>query len=214
MSTLSFLTAVYNEEDEILDLLQSVAPYVDQVVVSDDGSTDRTVEIAEASGLVDVIVLSEHSASCEETRQRGFRFVTGDWLLFLDADERIDPQGMEILRKSIPDLERDGVTHVYFSQDEVIDNRLLQTFAKIKMARTDSIHFPTGIHDEVRCDGEPVNLEVRVLHRKTTEKQVMRERQYLEAYERKIAEGKMTRQRATEVSGWHHFVRSRDAQDT
>ena len=91
----------------------------------------------------------------------------------------------------------------------MIDNQLLRSFAKIKMARRDSIHLPVAIHDEITCDGPSTDLGIRVIHRKTSDKQRMREAEYLDAYEQKIAEGKMTRQRVTEVTGWHHFVKER-----
>jgi len=210
MGRLAFLTAVYNEEAEILDLLKSVRPYVDTVVVSDDGSGDSTVELAEMSGMADLVVTGPHLASCEETRIRGFQFITDTWILILDADERIDPAGMQKIRDSLDNLTLCGFTHVYFSQDEVIDSVLVRTFAKIKLARRDSLRLPTAIHDEIACVGPSTNLGVRVLHRKTSAKQVMREAEYLEAYERKIDEGKMTRQRVDEVTGWHHFVRERN----
>lgn len=52
----------YNEENNILDVLSKVKKYVNNVIVYDDGSTDRTAEIAESYG-VDVI---------RNTRNRGY----------------------------------------------------------------------------------------------------------------------------------------------
>lgn len=205
MASLAFLTAVYNEEAEIVDLLQSVRPYVDTIIVSDDGSEDNTVAIASDTGMVDVMVTGPHLASCEETRIRGFQFVQEDWVLILDADERIMWDDLEKIREFVDS--DPPYTHVYFAQDEVMDNTLVRTFAKIKLARRDAITLPVGIHDDITCTGEPTNIGVRVLHRKTSTKQVMREREYVQAYERKIEEGKMTRERAEQVKGWHYFVR-------
>lgn len=208
MATLAFLTAVYNERAEIEDLIDSVRPYVDAVVVSDDGSTDDTPLIALKTGKVDVLVLGPHLASCEEVRIRGFDRVNEDWILILDADERISAEGMQKIREFIDS--DPPQTHVYFSQKEYIGGQFLRDFAKIKLARFESLHLPTGIHDDIWCDGDPINIGVEVVHRKTWEKQVQREREYLDAYERKVAEGKMTPERAAQVSQWHYVVRSKD----
>jgi glycosyltransferase involved in cell wall biosynthesis len=207
MTTLAFLTAVYNEQDEIWDLLESVRPYVDTIVVSDDGSTDSTVDWAVNSGEVDVLVMGPHLASCEETRIRGFKRIVEDWVLILDADERIDPTGLQMIYDRIQHAAEEGFTHIYFAQDEYIDGQHMHTFSKIKAARTDSIHLPVGIHDDISCIGDSVNLGIRVIHRKTLNKQIQREHEYIEAYKRKIKEGKMTEQRAAEVTGWHYVVK-------
>jgi glycosyltransferase involved in cell wall biosynthesis len=207
MTTLAFLTAVYNEQDEIVDLLESVRPYVDTIIVSDDGSIDATVPLAVQSGLVDVLVMGPHLASCEETRIRGFDRVVEDWVLILDADERINPWGMKDLRAGIERAEAEGFTHIYFRQDEYIDGRQTHSFAKIKAAKRGWLHLPVGIHDDISCGGEPINLGITVLHRKSMRKQIQRETEYIQAYKRKIAEGKMTPQRAAEVTEWHYVVK-------
>ena len=207
MTTLAFLTAVYNEQDEIIDLLESVRPYVDTVIVSDDGSIDATIPLALQTGLVDVFVLGPHLASCEEIRIRGFNRITEDWVLILDADERIAPEGLKLVYEAIQRAEDEGFTHIYFAQDEFIDGQQTHSFAKIKAAKRNCLNLPIGIHDDISCTGNPVNIGVRVIHRKTMVKQIQREQEYIQAYKRKITEGKMTPQRAAEVTGWHYVVK-------
>lgn len=211
-ASLALLVAVYNEQEEILDLLQSVRPFVDTIIVSDDGSTDTTISRVVKSGLADVIVLGEHLASCEETRIRGFKRVIEDWVLILDADERIDAEGMqkivEFINTPVDNVgEENEITHVYFTQKEYIDGALMRDFAKIKLAKPFFLHLPSGIHDDISCSGEPTNIGVEVVHRKSWSKQIMRETEYLAAYQRKIKEGKMTPERAAQVSGWHYVVK-------
>lgn len=209
MHTLAFLTAVYNERDEIRDLLQSVRPYVDTVVVSDDGSTDDTVDWAASCGMVDVLVMGPHLASCEETRIRGFKRIIETWVLILDADERISSEGMQKIKDFICSEESNNFTHVYFSQNEIIDGALMRSFAKIKLARTAYVNLPVGIHDDISCPGASTDIGVEVIHRKSWTKQIQRETEYIDAYQRKIAEGKMTPERAAQVSEWHYVVKSK-----
>ena len=78
----------YNEERFIAEALESVIsqnyePF--DIVVSDDGSTDRTVEIARSFAGVEVLAL-EH-AGVSHTRNVAIRQAKGEWLAFLDADD-------------------------------------------------------------------------------------------------------------------------------
>jgi glycosyltransferase involved in cell wall biosynthesis len=210
--TLGFLTAVYNEEREITDLLDSVRPYVDEIVVSDDGSRDNTV--AYASKFADVIVLSKATHSCEETRIRGLKRVLADWVLILDADERIPQEHLAAIKSSLDYFDSINKTHVYFYQVEVIDGRQTRSFEKVKLARRDSLHLPEVIHADIGVDGDPINVGWQVIHRKSSEKQKMRELEYLHAYEQKVAEGKMTREWANKVREYHYFHRTLPPSDS
>lgn len=207
MGTLGFLVATYNEEIEILDLLNSVRPYVDEIVVSDDGSEDSTIALVEESGLADKIVKGEHVASCEETRIRGLAVMESDWILILDADERIPNEYLEQIEKSIEWLEMKGITHVYFNQEEYLDGQHTRTFQKVKLARKDSLYLPEVIHGDISVEGLHAVSPWIVLHRKTTNKQIQRETEYIEAYKQKVAEGKMSQEWADKVKQWHYFVK-------
>ena len=50
MATLSVCLIMKNEEDVCERVLQSVQPFADEIIVADTGSSDATVEIAEANG--------------------------------------------------------------------------------------------------------------------------------------------------------------------
>lgn len=208
MSTLGFLTAVYNEENEIIDLLMSVRPYVDDIVVSDDGSTDSTRQLAII--YADVLVSSNPTHSCEETRIRGLQRSISDWILLLDADERIPEEDLQQIRTAIPTLEADNKTHVYFTQYESIDGIQTRSFEKIKLFKRKLAHLPELIHGDIYVEGDPANMGWMVMHRKTSEKQRMREKEYLQAYKEKVAEGKMTQEWADKVTSWHYYERGQE----
>ncbi len=79
----------YNEEDHIEAVIGSLQRVCDEVVVVDSVSTDRTVEIAESLGAR--VELQEYLG---EGRQRNVteRLASHDWILALDADERLDDE--------------------------------------------------------------------------------------------------------------------------
>lgn len=96
---LSLSMIVKNEERFLPGCLESVRGLVDEIVIADTGSTDRTREIAESFGarVVDFPWCDDFSAA----RNESLRNTSGDWVLYLDADERIDPSFHAELRKLI-----------------------------------------------------------------------------------------------------------------
>ncbi|HLV77799.1 MAG TPA: glycosyltransferase [Marinobacter sp.] len=78
-----------NEEDHIADCLQSARQVADEIIVLDSGSTDRTVEIARQ--YADIVEVTDWPGFGVQ-KQRALEKATGDWVLSIDADERITPQ--------------------------------------------------------------------------------------------------------------------------
>ena len=89
MSDMAVVILAHNEEKHIARALVSVSSIAAQVFVIDDGSTDRTVEIAEAHGAV---VLNNKFVN--QARQFQWALdnapITADWVMRLDADEVIE----------------------------------------------------------------------------------------------------------------------------
>lgn len=77
-----------NEEEKIADAIRSVE-WVDEVLVIDSESTDRTREIAESMG---AYVVTRPWPGFSAQKQFGVDTASFDWILSLDADERISPE--------------------------------------------------------------------------------------------------------------------------
>ena len=69
--------------------LESCRDAVSEMVIVDTGSSDRTVEIAESFGAR--VVHFAWTGSFAEARNVGIDAATGDWILWLDADEQLEP---------------------------------------------------------------------------------------------------------------------------
>lgn len=86
--TISLCMIVRNEEKHLSECLASAAPHVDEIIVVDTGSTDRTIEIAQSHGAR--IYHFKWVQDFALARNESLRHATGDWILQLDADERLD----------------------------------------------------------------------------------------------------------------------------
>ncbi len=93
---ISLCMIVRDEEAVLARCLAAARPFVDEIVVVDTGSTDRTVAIAEEHGAV--VLHHAWSDSFAEARNVGVAAATGDWILWLDADEVLVAQDGPRLR--------------------------------------------------------------------------------------------------------------------
>jgi (heptosyl)LPS beta-1,4-glucosyltransferase len=101
--TVTAVVITKNEEAHLHECLASVIDWVDEVVILDSGSTDRTKEIAERFGAR--FYQSLEWPGFGRQRQLAQEYVTSDWCFWLDADERV---GLE-LRDEILSVVRQGI---------------------------------------------------------------------------------------------------------
>ena len=96
MSSLAILILTKNEEDNIVDVVRNAKTCTDEVVIIDSGSTDRTVELAEQEGAK----VAFRAWDGDFSAQRNFALsqTEADWVLYVDADERITPALGEAIR--------------------------------------------------------------------------------------------------------------------
>jgi glycosyltransferase involved in cell wall biosynthesis len=101
MKSITVITLTLNEEKNIRECLESVS-WASERLVIDSGSTDSTVAIARACGAT---VLNVPWEGYGRTKNKGLDAADGDWILWLDADERVTPD----LSEEIQDvLKRQG----------------------------------------------------------------------------------------------------------
>jgi glycosyltransferase involved in cell wall biosynthesis len=91
---LSVLMVVFNEEDVIRDALESITGWVEEIIIVDSHSSDRTVEICRE--YTDKIFIRDWPGFIEQ-KNFALRQCRGEWVLNLDADERVSAR----LRQSI-----------------------------------------------------------------------------------------------------------------
>ena len=98
MARLSVIILTKNEEANIEGCINSVS-WADEILVYDSGSTDKTLEIA--SKYTKNINVDTDWQGFGVHRQRAQQHVNGDWILMLDADERVSPILAEKIQKIV-----------------------------------------------------------------------------------------------------------------
>jgi glycosyltransferase involved in cell wall biosynthesis len=115
MIDLTILIPAYNEEATILQILRRVGEQkIDgvrmEVLVVDDGSTDRTVELLEQnSDLYSKLIKRTRNGGKGAAVKTGLKEATSDYVLFQDADLEYDPAEYPKLLKPVLDFEADLV---------------------------------------------------------------------------------------------------------
>jgi len=99
MAQLSLSMIVRNEEATLGHCLESVRQLVDEIVVIDTGSQDRTPEIAKSFGAT--LGHFPWGDNFAEARNHSLSLCNGDWVLVLDADEAIDSQDHACIREAL-----------------------------------------------------------------------------------------------------------------
>lgn len=87
MNKISAVIIAKNEEEKIEECLESVS-WVDEIVVVDNGSNDKTAKISEKH---EAVVYSKPEGTYKDLRNYGIKKAKGRWILYIDADERSTP---------------------------------------------------------------------------------------------------------------------------
>src|ERR1051325_608974 len=93
-----------SEEEGIQKVLEGLPTFVDEVIVVDNNSTDRTAEIARSMG---AIVIKEVNRGYGRSYKKGFSFATGDIIVTLDGDHSYPVDALSYLIEAFRHLEVD-----------------------------------------------------------------------------------------------------------
>ncbi len=96
MARITGAITTLNEESKVADCIRSLRRVAEEIVVVDSLSDDRTVEIARALGAT--VVLQEYLGDGPQKNVAVER-ARNDWILSLDADERLDDEAVEAIRR-------------------------------------------------------------------------------------------------------------------
>jgi tetratricopeptide (TPR) repeat protein len=111
---LTVAMVVRDAADVLADAIESVRPIADEIVVADTGSADGTIEIARQCA--DIVTEIEWQDSFAAARNECAQRVTGDWVLWLEADETLDDTAAQQLRNFIDEAADANKAYLLFIQ--------------------------------------------------------------------------------------------------
>lgn len=97
-SLVSILIPAYNAEDWIAETIESAIAQTwrrKEIIVVDDGSKDRTAEVARRFASKSVVVVSKENGGAAAARNHALRLSQGDYIQWLDADDILAPDKIE-----------------------------------------------------------------------------------------------------------------------
>lgn len=165
MSSLAILILTKNEEENIVDVVRNAKQCTDEVIIVDSGSTDKTVELAKKEGATVCFRAWDDDFSAQ--RNFALEQTTADWVLYLDADERLN----EELQRAVCQIVKNGVLDmqyaltrksvafgVTFSYGVLYPDHVLRMFPRTKVT------WVNKVHEHPECNLPTKNLPGHVEH--------------------------------------------------
>jgi glycosyltransferase involved in cell wall biosynthesis len=131
-----------NEEANVAAVVASALAVCDEVIVVDSGSEDRTVELARSAGAV---VHVQPYLGDGPQKDFGVRFARNDWILSIDADERLEESAIRCIRSL--DLSRTPHDAFAFRRKTFVGDRWIRVWYP---------DYVTRLYDRRRCRYLPV----------------------------------------------------------
>ncbi len=153
-----------NEEKNIVDCIESVS-FCDEIIVIDDFSTDLTVDVARKAGASVFQHALDHNFA--QQRNYGLEKAKSEWILFMDADERVskDLQN-EIVYKTTKD---EGINGFFIKRDDIFHGKKLQfgetaNIQLLRLAQKGKGKWKGAVHEMWHIEGKTSILESPLLH--------------------------------------------------
>jgi glycosyltransferase involved in cell wall biosynthesis len=164
MSKLSVVIIARNEEANLPRCLDSVS-WADEIVVVDNESTDRTLDIARQYGAKD---FQSAWRGFGATKREGVNKATGEWILSIDADEVVPPELADEIRSALQNT--DKIAGYYMPRRTSFLGRWIYHCGwypdpVLRLFRKESGNFDESVvHEKVEIEGPTARLHNDLLH--------------------------------------------------
>lgn len=163
MDTISVCLVTKNEAHNIVDCLNSVA-WANEIIVIDSQSTDATVELCKR--FTDKVLISPWMG-CGPQKKQVFSLATCDWVLMLDADERVTPELAAEIQQVLKSSEYNGFEipfQSYFCGKQMRFGDWMNEHHLRLFKRNSGEIIPRLVHFGVKVNGKIGNLKGYILH--------------------------------------------------
>lgn len=165
MVKLSVVISAFNEEKMIADCLESVK-FADEIILVNSSSTDNTQKIA--SKYTKKIYTRENNLMLNINKNYGFTKAEGNWILSLDADERITPELEEEIKKVLTNS--NSINGYWIPRKNIIFGKWIQHSLwypdyQLRLFKRGFGKFPEKhVHEMVSLEGDTEKLKSPMVH--------------------------------------------------
>lgn len=165
---LSVVLATFNEELNIASCLSSVRDFADEIIVVDGTSRDKTVEIAKSFGAKVKVVANQENFHIN--KQKAIDMASCDWILQLDADEKVSESLKKEIKKVISSKDQDNINGYYMPRKNYFLGRFLLKGGQypdytLRLYKKGKGRLPQkDVHEQAVVDGKTGYLKEALLH--------------------------------------------------
>ena len=166
MNKISAVVSAYNEEAKIEECLESLR-FCDEIILVDNSSTDKTADIGKK--FTSKIYHRENNIMLNVNKNYGFSKATGDWILSLDADERISPELAKEIQSSIIN-HKSSVAGYWIPRKNIIFGKWIEHTGwypdyQLRLFKKGKGKFEEKhVHEMIKLEGEAGKLESPIIH--------------------------------------------------
>ncbi len=161
----SIVISAYNEEKKILDCLKSVK-WADEIIVIDNSSLDKTSDISKKNGAK--VFLEKNNLMLNVNKNLGFLKAKNEWILSLDADERVSGELAEEIIKTIKNNPKENgfwIARKNMIFGKWIQNSIWWPDYQLRLFRKNKGKFPEiDVHEMLNVEGDTGKLENSIVH--------------------------------------------------
>lgn len=165
---ISVVISTHNEEKNILDCIASVEDFATEIIVVDNSSTDKTYALAKKAGAT-VFSQANDPHKIDLQKNFGFEKAREDWILSLDADERVTQklaQEIERVVSSSPTINGFWIPRKNIIFGKWIKNSIWWPDYQLRLFRRGKGKFiNTAVHKPIDIKGETRHLSEPLFHK-------------------------------------------------
>lgn len=165
MAKVSTIVLVFNVAKEVVPTLKCAKYFSDEIIVIDTGSTDDGATLKAVKPYADKIFSISGPQDFAKWRNQGAKLATGDWLLYLDSDERITPALANEIKSAISN---DSYSAYLIGRYEVLLGRHLSHWGDpnvLRLIRKAALDKWVGrVHEQPVINGPIGKLSNQLVH--------------------------------------------------
>lgn len=162
--SISVVISAFNEERKIEECLRSVG-FADEIILIDNSSSDKTAQIAHK--YTSKIFTRPNNPMLNINKNFGFSKASGDWILSIDADERVTPQLQNEIKRVLKNPKANGY---WIPRKNIIFGKWIEHTGwypdyVMRLFKKEKGKFPTKhVHEFIDVEGQKEHLKNNLIH--------------------------------------------------